>query len=57
MRLSLMKSMKRAMFSSRTPAGVPLPRTLTPCRAVSASWALDWAVEMIDWYQTSLSAT
>jgi hypothetical protein len=52
-RLSLTKSRKRAMFSRRAAAGVSEPRTPTPCRAVSMTWALDRALATIAWYQTS----
>jgi len=57
MMFSPTKSMKRAMFSRRAPAGVPAPRTRTPCRAVSANWALERALLIIAWYQTSSSTT
>ena len=42
------------MFSRRVAAG-PGPRTPDPCRATSTSWAVERALAIIAWYQTSLS--
>ena len=36
------------MFSRRVAAGVPDPRTGTPCRAVSATWAVPRALATVD---------
>ncbi len=43
------------MFSRRAAAGVPWTRTPTPCRAVSATRAVERALAIMDWYQTSSS--
>jgi hypothetical protein len=48
-----MKSLKRAMFSRRAAAGLSRPRMPTPCRAISATWAVPRALAIVDWYQTS----